>query len=109
VRAQQHDRVRLVGILIPFLESDPVMQPYVRAFREELSKMGWSEGGNVHFEERWTTDNMDRVRAATANLVELKPDVIVSNWGSGRIRLETTDQLSTDRSSSERSCFLRNP
>jgi putative ABC transport system substrate-binding protein len=39
--------------------------------------MGWSEGGNVHFEERWSTSNMDLVRADAANLVGLNPDVIL--------------------------------
>ena len=70
--------MRLVGILMPFPESNTVMKANVRTLREELTKLGWSEGGNIKFDERWTTDNMDLVRAAAANLVELKPDVIVS-------------------------------
>ena len=77
-RAQQAGRTRLVGILLPFRESDAVTQTNVRALREELAKLGWSEGSNIKFDERWTTDNMDFVRAAATNLVELKPDVIVS-------------------------------
>lgn len=77
-RAQQGDRVRLVGMLIPFPESDAVMQANIRMLREELAKLGWSEGGNIKFDEHWTTDNMDLVRSAAANLVELKPDIIVS-------------------------------
>jgi putative ABC transport system substrate-binding protein len=77
-RAQQGGRVRLVGILLPFRESDAVAQANIKALREELAKLGWSEGSNIQFDERWTTDNMDFVRAAAVNLVELKPDVIVS-------------------------------
>ena len=77
-RAQQRGRARLVGILIPFPESNAAVQTRVRDFRQELTKLGWSEGSDVQFDERWTTDNMDLVRAAAANLVELKPDVIVS-------------------------------
>ena len=50
----------------------------IRAFREELAKLGWSAGGNIKFDERWTTDNMDLARAAAASLVESKPDVIFS-------------------------------
>jgi putative ABC transport system substrate-binding protein len=69
----------MVGILAPFSASDAEAQIRVRAFRQELTKLGWSVGSNVQFEERWTTDNMDLVRAAAANLVELKPDVIVSS------------------------------
>jgi putative ABC transport system substrate-binding protein len=55
------------------------MQAVFRAFQQELAKLGWSEGSDVHFDVRWTTDNMDLVRAAAADLVKLKPDVIVSN------------------------------
>jgi putative tryptophan/tyrosine transport system substrate-binding protein len=75
-RAQQAGRVRLVGILIPYPESDAGAQARFLAFRQELTKLGWSEGREVQFDERWTTDNMDLVRAAAASLVQLKPDVI---------------------------------
>ena len=50
----------------------------MRAFREELRKRGWAAEVNAQFDERWTGDNMDLIRAAAANLVELKPDVIVA-------------------------------
>ena len=40
-----------------------------------------TRGANIEFDERWTTDNMDLVRANAANLVELKPDVIVAIGG----------------------------
>jgi putative tryptophan/tyrosine transport system substrate-binding protein len=78
VRAQQSGRVRLVGILMPFPQSDPEMQANVQAFRQEFAKLGWAEG-SVQFDEHWTTDNMDLVRAAAANLVESKPDVIFTS------------------------------
>jgi putative tryptophan/tyrosine transport system substrate-binding protein len=75
-RSQQPHRVRLIGVLAPYPESDALAQTRVRGFRQELAKRGWSETGDVKFDERWTTDDMDRVRAAAANLVELQPDVI---------------------------------
>jgi putative ABC transport system substrate-binding protein len=78
VRAQQLHRTRLVGILMPFSESNERQQTLFRAFRQELTKLGWSEGSDVQFDVRWTTDNMDLVRAAASDLVKLKPDVIVS-------------------------------
>jgi putative tryptophan/tyrosine transport system substrate-binding protein len=76
VRAQQPHRVRLIGILAPYPESDTLAKARVSAFRQGLTKRGWSEGSDVRFDERWTTDDMDRVRAAAASLVELQPDVI---------------------------------
>jgi len=76
-RAQQSGQVRRIGILMPYPKSDAESQSYVRAFRQELARLGWSEGGNVQFDERWSTDNMDLVRTDAANLVALNPDVIV--------------------------------
>jgi putative ABC transport system substrate-binding protein len=74
---QQPRRVRRIGILMPYPERDTESQTYVRAFRQELARLGWSEGGNVRFDERWSTSNMDLVKADAANLVALNPDVIV--------------------------------
>jgi putative tryptophan/tyrosine transport system substrate-binding protein len=51
--------VRRIGILMPNPKSDAESQSYVRAFRQELERLGWSEGGNVQFDERWSTRNMD--------------------------------------------------
>jgi hypothetical protein len=76
-RGQQPGQVRRIGILMPYPKSDAESQSYVRAFRQELAGLGWSEGGNVQFDERWSTSNMDLVRADAANLVALNPDVIV--------------------------------
>jgi putative ABC transport system substrate-binding protein len=62
-RGQQPRQVRRIGILMPNPKSDAESQSYVRAFRQELERLGWSEGGNVQFDERWSTRNMDLVRA----------------------------------------------
>jgi putative ABC transport system substrate-binding protein len=73
--------MRRIGILIPYPPSDVESRTRVRAFREALQNRGWTAGGNVQFDERWTMDNMDLIRAAAANLVELKTDVIVASGG----------------------------
>ena len=80
-RAEQPERMRRVGILLAFPESDMLFQAHVRAFREELARLGWAADVNIQFEERWTTDNMDLVRSNAASLVESKPDVIVAQGG----------------------------
>jgi putative tryptophan/tyrosine transport system substrate-binding protein len=77
-RAQQVPRLRRIGILMPFPPSDSEWQSRVGALRQELQRLGWTRGGNIEFDERWTTDNMDLVRANAANLVELKSDAIVA-------------------------------
>jgi putative ABC transport system substrate-binding protein len=76
--AQQPERMRRIGILMPFPPTNAEMQARVRAFREELRKRGWAAGINVQFDERWTSDNMDLIRSAATNLVELNPDAILA-------------------------------
>ena len=53
-RAQQGERMRRVGILMPFSPSDKEMQNRVQAFKKELQNRGWTAGVNVQFDERWT-------------------------------------------------------
>jgi putative ABC transport system substrate-binding protein len=79
--AQQPERMRRIGILMPFPPENAERQTQVRAFRDELRKRGWASGVNVQFDERWTVDNMELIRSAAANLVELNPDVILAVGG----------------------------
>ena len=79
--AQQGERKRRVGILMPFSPSDKEIQNRLQGLKDELRNRGWTAGVNVQFDERWTTDNMDLIRAAATNLLEFKPDVVVAVGG----------------------------
>jgi putative ABC transport system substrate-binding protein len=62
-RAQQPaTRLRRNGIFMPYAESDAEVGARVDALRQELARLGWTEGSNAQFHERWTADNMDRVQ-----------------------------------------------
>jgi putative ABC transport system substrate-binding protein len=77
-RAQLADGVRRIGVLMPFVESDPEGQRRVNAFLQGLKELGWIRGRNVQIDYRWVAgDDADRIRVYTAELVDLKPDVIV--------------------------------
>jgi hypothetical protein len=52
-RAQQPERMRRVGILMAFPESDPEGQIYVTAFVRGLRELGWMESGNIRIDYRW--------------------------------------------------------
>ena len=79
-RAQQLDKMRLIGVLIGCAESHSQVQTQFAAFRDELQKLGWTEGRNTRIDTRWAapTDAAAMQRFAK-ELVALQPDVIVSN------------------------------
>jgi putative ABC transport system substrate-binding protein len=75
-RAQQLDRMRLIGVLMGFAESDPTAQSWLAAFRDALTKAGWKEGNNLRIEIRWAAADPDRIRTFAKELVDLRPDAI---------------------------------
>jgi putative ABC transport system substrate-binding protein len=76
-RAQQPDRIRLIGVLMGFAESDPTAQFMVVAFRGALAKLGWTQGRNVRIELRWGGYDADRIKTLAKELVDLRPDAIL--------------------------------
>ena len=77
-RAQQPDRMRLVGVLEGyFAESDSAAQSNIAAFRDTLARLGWTEGSNLRIELRWSAGNADRTRTFAKELVDLRPDAIL--------------------------------
>jgi putative ABC transport system substrate-binding protein len=77
VEAQSTGAVRRVGILGD-KASDPSEIRLWQVFREALGAHGWSEGPNVRLEYRWVEGNNARLPELAADLVRLKPDVIVT-------------------------------
>jgi putative ABC transport system substrate-binding protein len=78
-RAQQPDRVRRIGVLMAFAESDPEAQAWVAAFREGLQKLGWAEGRNIRIDTRWGALDSDSRQRFAKELVALQPGLILSS------------------------------
>jgi putative ABC transport system substrate-binding protein len=76
-RAQQSERVRLIGVLMAFAENDPAAQSQVEAFRGALGKLGWAEGSNLRIELRWGAGDADRIKTFAKELIDLRPDAIL--------------------------------
>jgi putative ABC transport system substrate-binding protein len=77
-RAQQGDRVRRIGVLMPYDENDPLATTYLSTFTQALAGLGWTDGRNVPMDLRWGGDDINRIRALAQELVGLKPDIIVT-------------------------------
>jgi putative tryptophan/tyrosine transport system substrate-binding protein len=63
-RAQQPERVRRIGILWPYAETDPDSQSRIGSLRRALQDLGWTEGRNLRFDTRWgaSAEDRDRIR-----------------------------------------------
>jgi putative ABC transport system substrate-binding protein len=77
--AQQPERMRRIGVLVGFSESDRQIQPRLKAFRERLQELGWTEGRNVEIVYRWSAADRGRMRSYADELVKLAPDVILAH------------------------------
>src|SRR5262249_33784924 len=78
-RAQQADRMRHIGVLVSVAESDSEGPARMQAIVAGLREGGWVNGHNVIIEERYGAGDPERIRAYTAELVRLAPDVIIAN------------------------------
>lgn len=80
---QQANRVRSIGALFAVPENNPEGQVWLSAFVQSLASLGWTSGGNVRIETRWTGGDANKVKAYAAELVALKPDVILAAGSVG--------------------------
>jgi putative ABC transport system substrate-binding protein len=78
VLAQQGDRVRRIGVLISYDETDPEGKLRLSAFTQALADLGWTDGRNVRMDLRWGGGDTNRIRALAQELVGLQPDIIVA-------------------------------
>src|SRR5262249_51563014 len=79
-RAQQPDRIPRIGVLMGVVESLPVYQANLGAFREGLQTLGWTDGRNVRIDTRWAAPgNVEALQRGAKELVAMQPDLILSH------------------------------
>src|SRR6266446_1483513 len=89
-RAQQGERVRHIGVLMPLAADDLEGKARVAAFAEGLQQLGWTDGRNVRIDTRWGAGDADRYRRYAAELVALAPDVILATGNATAPLLQAT-------------------
>src|SRR5262245_45214796 len=77
--AQQADRVRRIGVILPAVSDDLKFQTWVGSFLQALQQSGWTIGRNVQVETRWATANTAAIRKHAAELAASAPDVILAH------------------------------
>ena len=77
--AQQTERMRRIGALIAFAESDPLYQADVSAFRDGLQKLGWTEGRNIQIDYRWAGPEPEVIQRYAKELIARQPELILSS------------------------------
>jgi putative ABC transport system substrate-binding protein len=88
-RAQQTERIRRIGILLPATADNPRFQSLVGAFLQGLALLGWTIGRNVWIDTRWATNAAD-IRRHAAELAALAPDVILATGATVGAMLQAT-------------------
>jgi putative ABC transport system substrate-binding protein len=81
-RAQQLERMRRVGLLLPAAADDSEFQARVGAFLQGLQQSGWTIGRNLRIDTRWATTNAADIRRHAGELAALAPDVILAHGAS---------------------------
>jgi hypothetical protein len=72
-RAQQGERMRRIGVLVPLSAEDTEGQARIAAFLKGLAQLGWTDGRNVRIDIRWAGADMERIRTYAAELVAPDP------------------------------------
>ncbi len=78
-RAQHGDRVRRVGVLMPYPADDVEGQARHNAFLRELQRLGWADGRNLRIDTRWAGAEAADIRRHAQELLALATDVILSS------------------------------
>jgi putative tryptophan/tyrosine transport system substrate-binding protein len=91
VRAQQPERVRRIGVLMPYADNDPEGNRRFFTFTKALVDLGWTEGHNVRVDLR-SGIGTDRMRALAHELVGLQPDVILTGGTPATAALQRETQ-----------------
>ncbi len=77
-KAQQVNRVRLIGMLLPTNQNDPEYPTLIDAFMQGLAQAGWTAGRNLRVETRWAGGDVEGISKKAAELVALAPEVIMA-------------------------------
>jgi ABC-type uncharacterized transport system substrate-binding protein len=77
--AQQGERIRRVGVLMPWAANNAEGQSRLMAFAQALQQLGWIVGQNIRIDYRQGDGKTDTMRKYATELIALVPDVILAS------------------------------
>ena len=80
--AQQNERVRRIGVILPAASNDTEFQTWLGVFLQTLTQLGWTIGRNMSVDIRWATPVTAEIRRHASELAALAPDVILTGGTS---------------------------
>jgi len=88
--AQQSEGMRHIAVLMGLPEDDPEAKARAAKLRQELERLGWSEGHNVRIDTRFAPAGA-QAQALAKELVGLRPDVLLAHSAQivGALQRET--------------------
>src|ERR1700741_3968882 len=75
-RAQQDSAPRRLRALMPSAPDDQGAEKKVAGFTRQMRSLGWTEGGNLRVDYRWSGGDSQKLQAHAKELVDARPDVI---------------------------------
>ena len=87
-RAQDSERMRRLGVLMPGTADDAEYQARMAAFLQGLQQLGWSDGRNVRIDIRYAAGDANLIRKYAAELIALAPDVILASSSVAVVALQ---------------------
>ena len=96
-RAQQADRVRRIGVLLPYAENDAEAKSHLSALTQQLKRLGWSEDRNIRVDVRYAAGIAEQYPALAKELAALQPDVFLSEFDAGCRSAEEGDGDDSNR------------
>jgi ABC-type uncharacterized transport system substrate-binding protein len=89
-RAQEPNRMRRIGVLMPLSANDTEGQSRLIGFVQAMAQSGWIDGRNVRIDTRWRGTDADGHRKHATELIALAPDAILAG---GSISVSALQQV----------------
>jgi len=95
--AQQGERMRRIGVLMPLAADDPEARARLAAFQQALQELGWTEGRNVQIDTRFAGGRRGAHSQVCGGIGRAHAGCHSSRWRHGDGAVTTSDPRRANR------------